>query len=466
MVKLVFNLTALEYASNLNLVGQRMLDILLCPSNSQVTERFYGAMMMLWESLETFAVPINGPSTPPKSGESFCDYFCRIVQEDYVKAMNDDRETKNDNAKNCKKNDHAQSKPKRDVRFKRRFEEIFWIMSDVRGQGTFDINLVLNSVQRSKCFILLNIAVRHFFTTCFWPREMNTNEFLRDLFWNAVNLETMFTIPWIEDIVFDINMAAYYVPAIEYDWISKFDENDTLRNFIRREAFPFAPKPDERRRNLYLLRRIKYFIHNSVQTLQGKITPLPHVAQESSTFESNHKSTVGRRAKVRNVSAGPNFQLAINQMIFKHNGSFRPDLRGAIDFGKKQGLIVLDQDSDCSWRNDYRFFFPIMVDDSKHSLYRRIESLLQAFGLIDSEKERLDDVGVIKAGSVNQYIHIDFVESDASVKAVKKRDYETAMNGPNSPASILIGLGCVDGSSGTRLAVLAKDVKCMKKNDK
>ncbi len=470
MVKLVFHLTALRYAEHFELNGQSTLDILRHPCLPKVTEEFYDVMMVLWERLETFTVPIKNPSTLPMSEESFCEYFRRVVQDEYTETVKDDEDASDNEIDNLPqvKDDH------RDPLFKLRFKNHFWKLDDVGNQETFDKSLISNQIQKSKCFILLNIAVRHFFKTCFNSEEIRGHSFLKkmvqsssagkkisghnlitNMFWSAANLESFFSTSWRDDITFDINMAAYHVPTIEYDWFSEVQDE-----LIRDEFF----SSNSTTRESDLVDRIKVFMYSSVQTLHGKIKPAPPPFDPITPVMSN----LNKRALVRNVCVGPDGSEYLQRMIFNYNGSFRRDLRGAIDFGEKLGNIFLDLPEDTHRRNDFRLFFPFLMDRSKlhpDSLYNRIESLLQHLGLIDKEKEYLDDVGVISGGTYKQYIHIDYVGKKGD--KTRKRDYESAMNGPNSPASILIGLGRLDGSNGPRLAIQAKDVDNVQlENDK
>jgi hypothetical protein len=92
-------------------------------------------------------------------------------------------------------------------------------------------------------------------------------------------------------------------------------------------------------------------------------------------------------------------------------------------------------------------------DVTHDSLIDTVERFLVHNGLLDLQHEKLHDVAILIGGTTYQPLHEDFAP-DRSI--VSDEHLAEVLNGPYSPASILIALG--GENCATRLAIDRNDV--------
>jgi hypothetical protein len=481
MVDLVFQMAAFKYASYNKLSGSEFFSILVQPAYKEC-EPWEGQMLKLWHNLLQFEKTIKSPCSldPENKKESFFSYFSRVVQQDYPDVTNP------------KPSDVTNPKPSErtlsfrafsfDPSFAHRFRKCFWKHADLPSNPSLFSEQVENRIHKSKCFVLLNWMIRQFYTSYFDYEDL-TFALCKPID-DAANL-SFFPKQLRADVVFDLNMLAYHLKTIHCD---DFKIDLKLREHIQQQKS--------------VVNGLKVCIRNSIETLllglvlcckpiEDTNSPVAAVAIPNNqpavpdTIEDTNSSVAAgeipnnqpaapdtiqsplererkekHRPLCRNVVIPYEGWLQLKQLIFEYLGCLRRDFRLAVDFGEKQGIIRLELPEEITnniHRNDFRWFVPFLTVSSKdypHSLYARIESLLHDLGLIDLEHERLEDVGLIFGGSTYQYIHHDFVAASNA----NESDCTEALEGPYLPASILIGLGSMDGTTGTRLAVQANSV--------
>ena len=192
------------------------------------------------------------------------------------------------------------------------------------------------------------------------------------------------------------------------------------------------------------------YAKRSICELQARI-PQPPPKQIQAV-----RNREGKRPLCQEINMTDSSLDQLKGLFFDHQGRLRRDLRGSVDFGDRNGYIVLQEKNERKYaRRDFRWILPLLLYDNEPPiccLVNKIAILLSSQGLIDLQHEILHDVSVLIGGTTYQYLHHDFEKSDET----DDKDLDEAINGAYSPASILIGLGTRDDP--VRLAVAIDEV--------
>lgn len=90
----------------------------------------------------------------------------------------------------------------------------------------------------------------------------------------------------------------------------------------------------------------------------------------------------------------------------------------------------------------------VLIEEHPECLFGRIADILHAIGLVNKNKETVEEVGLLVGGTTAQHFHAD-IPKDKSMK----ENYNKAMSHVYAPASILLGFG-----NPVRLVVEEKDI--------
>jgi hypothetical protein len=415
MTKLMFNYAATRYVHNqvaggadAGISGEDLFKVLSCPEEDE--QDWLESFQLLYRNLATFSITLKMPQTEPTEGEDFHEYFDRLCDSEWGVPEDEDTGAA----------ENLEDMP-----------PVYWSRSYAPSPRDFDLDVVAQTNQDLKCFILYNLM------GCNFLKHRATSRQQGRMGSKVVFASSLSLMDYDDTDNVPLEVKKELIKDVKYEvglWAWSFQDMPTSN---------FLPLPGD---NESILPYYKRCLH----TLRKMIKPSPPPPVPNTMLAVPRE---GKRPLCKHAVFADEHQLPyLHGLFFNHDGSLRRDLRGFLDYGEKHGFIKFAGTKS----RDFRYMLPVLGDDSDDastsSLFGKVRQFLVENNMLDIEKERLQDIAILIGGTTLQPLHEDFVPD---VTKASKEKLEQVLNGPYSPASVLVGFG--GRGRCTRLAI-KKDV--------